>query len=65
MNDENTELQKGSLAPKISGFDVLALVVCWSGAVGVAWATKDPVVIVVALGAAYYLAKWIILKKRD
>lgn len=65
MNPENNESKLNKYAPNLSGFDVAALFVCWSGAAGVAWISKEPVVIVVALAAAYYLAKWIILKKRD
>ncbi len=46
----------------LTGMDVLGLIACWGGAVGVAYALKDPVVSVVALAGAYYLAKGIILK---
>jgi len=65
MTDKDKPSESSQLAPKIAGMDVVALLVCWGGAAAVAWASKEPVVAVVALALAYYLAKWIILKKRD
>lgn len=47
----------------LNGMDVVAIVACWAGAAAVTWSSKDPVVAVIAIGAAYYLAKWVILKK--
>lgn len=47
----------------LTGMDVVAIIACWAGVAAVTWFSKDPVVAVVAIGAAYYLAKWVILKK--
>lgn len=47
----------------LNGMDVTAIVACWTGVAAVTWFSKDPVVAVIAIGAAYYLAKWVILKK--
>lgn len=39
----------------MSGMDVLGLIVCWGGAVGVAYVLKEPVVSVVALAGGLLL----------
>jgi len=59
-------LNKDNAHTKASGLtamDVVAIIACWAGVAAVTWFSKDPVVTVVAIGAAYYLAKWVILKK--
>jgi len=43
--------------------DIIAIIACWAGVAAVTWFSKEPVVAVIAIGAAYYLAKWVILKK--
>ena len=43
--------------------DIVAIIACWAGVAAVTWFSKEPVVAVIAIGAAYYLAKWVILKK--
>ncbi len=50
-------------APSVNTTDVIAIIACWAGATAVTYFSKEPVVAVIAIGAAYYLAKWIILKK--
>ena len=42
--------------------DVLGILVCWAGAATVAYFLRDGVVAVICVAAAYYLAKWIIMK---
>jgi len=50
-------------ASGLTAMDVVAIIACWAGVAAVTWFSKEPVVAVVAIGAAYYLAKWVILKK--
>ena len=47
----------------LSFTDVVGIGLSWAGAVMVTYFAKDTVVAVIAIAAAYYLAKWIILKK--
>ncbi len=63
MNEDEKKVEAEAHSPSLRGPDVMALLVCWAGAGGVTWCSKDPVVAVIAIAAAYYLAKWIILKK--
>lgn len=49
--------------PSLTIVDLFAIIACWGGVGTVAWFAKEPVVVVIAIAAAYYLAKWIILKK--
>ncbi len=49
--------------PSLSKHDIIALLICWAGVAAVSWFSEEPVVAVIAIVAAYYLAKWIILKK--
>jgi hypothetical protein len=51
--------------PSVNNTDVIAIIACWAGAAAVTYFSKEPVVAVIAIGAAYYLAKWIILKKES
>ena len=64
MTEDTTENKscKGK-APGLSFTDVAAITACWAGVVAVTFFSKDPVVAVIAIAAAYYLAKWIILKQ--
>ncbi len=43
--------------------DVAGIGASWGGAAAVAYFVGDPITGVIAIVAAYYLAKWIILKK--
>jgi len=43
-------------------FDVLAILFSWAGAAAVAYFVKDALVAIICIAAAYYLAKWVILK---
>ena len=43
--------------------DVLGILVCWAGAAAVAYFVRDGIVGIVCVAAAYYLAKWIIMKQ--
>jgi len=63
MSNEVKKEESNGQVPKLSGPDVMALLVCWAGVAAVSWFSKEPVVAVIAIAAAYYLAKWIILKK--
>ena len=58
-NRDNAETKSSGL----TAMDVVAIIACWAGVAAVTWFSKEPVVTVVAIGAAYYLAKWVILKK--
>ena len=58
-NRDNAEAKSSGL----TAMDVVAIIACWAGVAAVTWFSKEPVVAVVAIGAAYYLAKWVILKK--
>lgn len=51
--------------PHVSTTDVMAIVACWAGAAVVTYFSKDGVVAVIAIAAAYYLAKWIVLKQEN
>jgi hypothetical protein len=50
-------------APSMNAMDVIAIIACWGGVAAVTYFSKEPVVAVIAIAAAYYLAKWVILKK--
>ncbi len=45
--------------------DTCGIAFCWIGAVGVAFVANDVFVAIIAVAAAYYLSKWIILKESD
>jgi len=47
----------------LSYLDLGGILVAWTGAVVVVYLAKDPLVSIICVAAAYYLAKWIILKK--
>jgi|GEM_PF-4846282 len=64
MSEETRGHDKGAMKSSgLNGMDVLAIIACWAGVAAVTWFSKDAVVAVIAIGAAYYLAKWVILKK--
>ena len=46
-------------------YDLLAILFVWTGAVSIAYFSIDSVVIIACIVAAYYLSKWIILKRQD
>ena len=65
MSEDTTE-NKGrreERVPNMSSMDVMAIIACWAGVAAVTYFSKDAVVAVIAIAAAYYLAKWVILKK--
>lgn len=43
-------------------FDVLVILFSWAGAATVTYFTRDAFVAIICIAAAYYLAKWVILK---
>ncbi|MEK7117995.1 MAG: hypothetical protein AAB869_00100 [Patescibacteria group bacterium] len=48
----------------LSAGDVLAIAMGWGGGIAITYfVTKNPVVAIICIAAAYYLAKWTILKK--
>lgn len=54
----NSEQRQG-----LATTDVFAISVCWIGVIGTAWACKnEPIVPIIAISAAYYLSKWIIIR---
>lgn len=64
MSEEAPRNDKNEMkASGLNGMDVVAIVACWTGAAAVTWFSKDPGVSIIAIAAAYYLAKWVILKK--
>ena len=55
---------KGAFRMKnLSVVDCIAIAVSWIGVASIAFLAKDVVVAIICIAAAYYLAKWIILKK--
>jgi hypothetical protein len=46
-------------------FDVAAIAVSWTGACVTAWLSQTPVVAGIAVIAAYYLSKWVIVRLED
>jgi len=64
MPDEKKDnTVQGEKTPGMNAMDVLAIIACWGGVAAVTYFSKDPVVAVIAIAAAYYLAKWVILKR--
>ena len=61
--DTKTRDDHSEKAPSMNTLDVLAIAACWAGVAAVTYFCKEPAVAVVAIAAAYYLAKWVILKK--
>lgn len=49
----------------LNGYDVGAIAVSWGGAVATAWLSQAPAVVCIAILAAYYLSKWIILRSEE
>jgi len=49
----------------LNKMDVIGIGLSWAGAATIACLFKDPIVGVACVAAAYYLAKWIILKKES
>lgn len=62
MPENGTEKRQPQKAPALNGADVVAIVACWAGAAGVTYLSADALVAVISIAAAYYLAKWVILK---
>ncbi len=66
MPEETTDI-KNPEQKKVSNLnimDVIAIIACWAGVVAVTWFSKEhPLVVIIAIASAYYLAKWVILKK--
>lgn len=61
-----TDAGKGSQegkTPSLNSTDVAGIIACWAGAAAVTYFSREPVVAVIAVAAAYYLAKWVILKR--
>jgi len=46
-------------------FDVLAILFSWGGAAAIVYFTKDPIITVICIASAYYLAKYVILKDQS
>lgn len=64
MSEETASKEKAETkSPGLNAMDVVAIVACWAGVAAVTWFSKDPVVAVIVIAAAYYLAKWVILKR--
>jgi hypothetical protein len=45
--------------------DCIAVAVSWTGVATIAFLAKDGIVAIICVAAAYYLAKWVILKKES
>ncbi len=64
MPDEKKDnTVQGEKTSGMNAMDVLAIIACWGGVAAVTYFSKEPVVAVIAIAAAYYLAKWVILKR--
>ena len=46
----------------LNSTDAVAILTCWAGAAAVARLSASPAVEMIAIAAAYYLSKWVILK---
>jgi hypothetical protein len=55
----------GASVRKLNRYDVGAIAVSWAGAGLVAWLSQAPTVSCVAVIAAYYLSKWVILRNEE
>ena len=62
MAENGTERQQRLKAPVLNRMDDVVVVVCWAGAAAVAYLSANALVAVISIAAAYYLAKWVILK---
>ncbi len=62
-DDKPTYENRSEKTPSMNSMDVIAIIACWAGVAAVTYFTKDPVVAMIAIAAAFYLAKWVILKK--
>jgi hypothetical protein len=61
----NNQPKGGRVMKNLNPTDVAAIALSWTGAGTVAYLMRDPIVAIVCVAAAYYLAKWIILKKES
>jgi hypothetical protein len=65
MSECDSDDTHSKLAPSLTMPDLAGLLICWGGAAAVAFLSKEPAVAVVGIVAAYYMAKWIILKHKS
>jgi hypothetical protein len=63
-DDRQQQKQKKKMR-NLNRYDVAAIAVSWAGASITAWLSQAPTVTCVAIIAAYYLSKWIILRTED
>lgn len=56
---------KGERVKNLNRYDVAAIAVSWAGACVTAWLSQAPTVTCIAIIAAYYLSKWIILRSEE
>lgn len=62
MAEDATAKQQLQKAPMLNSLDVIAILTCWGGAAIVTYLAADAFVAMISIVAAYYLAKWVILK---
>jgi hypothetical protein len=55
----------GTSVKNLNRYDVGAIAVSWAGAAVVAWLSQTATVSCVAVIAAYYLSKWVILRTEE
>ncbi len=62
MTEDTTKKRPVQKPLNLNSVDVVAILTCWAGAAVVTYFSENSVVAVIAIAAAYYLAKWVILK---
>ena len=62
MTEDTAAKQRRQKAPMLNSLDIIAILTCWGGAAVVTYLSADAFVAVISIAAAYYLAKWVILK---
>jgi hypothetical protein len=65
MNPSGDQKTCVDRAPSLTVIDAAALLICWAGASAVTYSSNELAVALVAIVAAYYMAKWIILKHKS
>jgi hypothetical protein len=62
MDKDETAKKQLQKAPMLNSLDIIAILTCWGGAALVTYLSADAFVAMISIAAAYYLAKWVILK---
>ncbi len=62
MTEDTIKTKLVQKSPNLNSMDVVAILTCWAGAAVVTYLSADAFVAMISIAAAYYLAKWVVLK---